>query len=384
MKVGILTQPLINNYGGILQNYALQQVLIRHGHDAQTIDWKPAKINPLKRKLRLWKNWILYKLGFSLLEPGYNPNEIEQSVISYYTDGFIKKYICLCPYQGNGCSKLKKIKDTCKYEAYIVGSDQVWRPSYNAMQTALFLDFCKDDKVKRIAYAASFGTSEWEFTNELGEKCGKLAHLFDLVTVREKSGIELCKDYLGVNALQVLDPTLLLEKSDYLKLVNAEKEQITDGSLYYYILDFNKEKKEFIDAIAQTYHLIPFTVMPRYSSGERTRDVVKNYIDECIFPPVTKWIKGFDDAKMVIVDSFHGAVFSIIFNKPFWIIENESRGNTRFDSLLDLFGLQSRLISDMSSNVEWDSPIDWDKVNSIIREERSRCLSLLFETLDNN
>lgn len=382
MKIGIITQPLQNNYGGILQNYALQQVLKGLGHEVQTIDWNPAQIHPIRRKIRRLKSFVLYKLGFSSLKPRYNLSAKEQHLISRNTDCFIREYITLCPYQGNGFSMLTKINKSCHYDAYMVGSDQVWRPSYNAMQVSMFLDFCKTDNVKRIAYAASFGTSEWEFSAELGKKCGELLRIFDLVTVREKSGISLCKEYFGVGAIQVLDPTMLLPIGAYKRLV--ENEQTSDGSLYYYILDSNKQKKEMIDYVAEKIKLKPFTVMPKYSSGTRTRMVVKKNIEDCVYPSVTRWIKGFDDAKMVIVDSFHGAVFSIIFNKPFWIIENESRGNARFDSLLDLFGLRSRLISVSSSDIDWNSPIDWDKVNRILDKERCRCINLLNENLIKN
>jgi len=384
MKIGILTQPLINNYGGILQNYALQRILLRLGHEVQTIDWRPSRIKPARRFLRHWKDGLLYFLRLSSRKPVYILSNREQLEISQNTDHFINRYISLCQFQGNGYKKLTKINKRCCFDTYIVGSDQVWRPSYNAMQTSMFLDFCKNDNVKRIAYAASFGTSEWEFSAEMERKCSELVKLFDLITVRENSGTRLCEEHFGVNAIQVLDPTMLLDKDDYIKLTVNEDEQISEGNLYYYILDYSKPKSELIESIAQKNNMKPFTVMPKFSSRERTRDLVKKQIDACVFPSVTKWIRGFEDAKMVIVDSFHGAVFSIIFNKPFWIIENESRGNTRFDSLLDLFGLRDRLITVSSSDIDWNRPIDWGSVNKILFTERNRCTRLLDEVLYNN
>ena len=92
----------------------------------------------------------------------------------------------------------------------------------------------------------------------------------------------------------------------------------------------------------------------------------KNLIDrieDCVFPTVTSWIKAYIDAEMVITDSFHGCVFSIIFNKPFWVIGNRSRGMARFNSLLEMFGLENRLITPDNLPSDFKAPINWDEVN---------------------
>lgn len=110
---------------------------------------------------------------------------------------------------------------TQKYglDAYVVGSDQVWRPAFNLGPRLgnMFLDFAGDD-VKKISYAASFGCKEWEYTEEQERMCGKLAKRFDAISVREASGVDLCKEHFGVDATLVLDPTLLLNKEDYGKV----------------------------------------------------------------------------------------------------------------------------------------------------------------------
>ncbi len=98
----------------------------------------------------------------------------------------------------------------------------------------MFLDFVKGQNVKRLSYAASFGTDKWEFTPQQTAICSPLAQKFDLVTVREGSGVKLCKDHLGVNAVHVLDPTMLLTKEDYISLIEAEKG--TPGSWYSLLL----------------------------------------------------------------------------------------------------------------------------------------------------
>ena len=104
----------------------------------------------------------------------------------------------------------------------------------------------------------------------------------------------------------------------------------------------------------------------------------KEKLEECIFPPVEQWLRAFMDAKYIICDSFHGMVFSIIFNKPFWVIENKRRGNARFDSLLELFGLENRKIYDTEiEKIDFTQPINWEKVNSIKKEWQLKSIKYL-------
>lgn len=377
MKIGILTQPLHTNYGGLLQNYALQQVLKGMGHEVETIDWLPIKESAIKEWLYCQKKLFLSYIKKDVPRPKYQVTNSEANIIGQYTHHFVEKYINLCHREARKPEEFAEIDDKYSYDAYIVGSDQVWRPKYNgAMTTAMFLDFVKREGVKRIAYAASFGTSEWEYTSSMTEICAQLTQKFDLVTVREKSGVDLCRENFGVKAQHVLDPTMLLCKEDYERLVKEEKEPSSEGSLFHYILDPMEEKKAFIEKVARNQGLKPFTIMPKCQAENRTRKDVKKHIGDCIFPSVTSWLRGFMDASMVIVDSFHGVVFSIIFNKPFWVLGNKERGNTRFESLLGLFDLEDRMIT-IEDNVNWNRTIDWEWVNEKRISEQLRCVNLL-------
>lgn len=372
MKIGILTQPLHNNYGGLLQNFALQQALLQLGIEPVTIDHT-------SRKLEWWKD-LLYKCYYYiwlLLHPSqiknqkYQPSDKENEIISRNTSGFIKRYIRKTKTFRNDRDLLKIIEEE-HFDGYVVGSDQCWRPTYSGgFLKEMFLCFA-DDNVKRVAYAASFGTDQWEFTPEMTAVCAKLAKKFDLITVREKSGVDLCKAYLGVEASHVLDPTMLLSREDYIRLVENEHEPVSPGNLFYYILDPSNEKTCFIQRIAKKEGLKAFTVLPRCQSENRTKKDVKDHIENCVYPSVTSWLRGFMDAKMVIVDSFHGAVFSIIFNKPFWVISNSKRGNARFASLLEMFQLEERLVQPSElSQVEYLKDIDWPFVNNILDTNKS-------------
>lgn len=379
MKIGILTQPLHNNYGGLLQNYALQQVLKGMGHEVETLDWK-TKTEPVKEWLWGWKQRMLWLKDKTVERPRYQPTGRELLVMSQNTHRFIEKYISVCPQKATTVEEFGRIGRTHGYEAYVVGSDQVWRPSYSPLLPAMFLSFAVNNDVKRLAYAASFGTSTWEFSPEMTNQCANLVKKFDLVTVREKSGVVLCHEHLGVEATHVLDPTMLLDKEDYIRVVEEEREPKSAGTLFHYILDPSEEKKALVESVATSEGLNPVTIMPKCQAENRTKWDVKNRIEDCVFPSVTSWLRGFMDAKMVIVDSFHGAVFSIIFNKPFWVIANAGRGNSRFESLLKLYGLEERMISP-GNEFDLTKEIDWMRVNAIREKEKNRCIDLLRNSL---
>ena len=382
MKIGILTQPLQANYGGLLQNYALQQVLLRAGHEVETIDWTPSYKSLRYRLYRI--KWTILSFLFPKKYPKlrYQPKDEERKVIQQHTNHFISTYI--------HHTKTIMFKDgfrhqakVGKYDAYVVGSDQCWRPCYNTFLKSMFLDFVKDKQVKRIAYAASFGTDKWEFTPQQTRGCKALAQQFNLVTVREDSGVKLCKEHLGVDAVHVLDPTMLLTKEDYIQLIEQEKEPKSSGTLFNYILDPDEKKAAFIQHIAEANELRSFQVLPKCQAETRTKKDVKTRIEDCVFPGVTAWLRSFMDAEMTVVDSFHGMVFSILFNKPFWVIGNAERGMSRFTSLLKTFHLGDRLLdADKLDNIDISKPIDWAVVNGILEEKRSESKDLLLAQLN--
>ena len=129
------------------------------------------------------------------------------------------------------------------FDAIIVGSDQVWRTCYNPQIENAFLDFAKEWKhVRRIAYAPSFGIDEWEYSEEQTQKCRQLVQKFDAVSVREVSGVKLCREYLGVEAKHVLDPTMLLDKEDYLYLISRAEVVRHSNTLLQYVLDKNEDR----------------------------------------------------------------------------------------------------------------------------------------------
>lgn len=381
MKIGILTQPLHSNYGGLLQNYALQQTLVRAGHEVETIDWGGGSgLHETLYRIKIRVLHTLFPNKYPQLK--YRPNKKERAIIQRNTNHFINTYINHTEAM-HSYEEFVKQASKGKYDAYVVGSDQCWRPCYNAFLFSMFLDFVQDKQVKRIAYAASFGTDKWEFTPQQTAVCALLAKKFDMVSVREDSGVKLCKEHLGVDAVHVLDPTMLLTKEEYIQLIEKEKEPKSNGTLFNYILDPDAKKSVFIQKVAKAKGLKAFQVLPKCQTETRTKEDVKNRIGDCVFPGVTTWLRAFMDADMTIVDSFHGMVFSIIFNKPFWAIGNVSRGMSRFTSLLKMFHLEDRLLdADNLDDVDFSKPIDWTMVNGILEEKRRECKKLLLTNLN--
>jgi len=374
MKIGILTQPLHNNYGGLLQAYALQTTLKRLGHDAWLIN-REFKKRTIIRKIASFAKWIIFNYVFNRKYSRFSPSPKEKEIISIHTSEFIRKHIKPITNKIECTRELKKLNRQ-GFDAYIVGSDQVWRPAYSPCITNYFLDFCENQSnIKRISYAASFGVDNWEFTPRQTIKCVKLAKKFDSVSVREYSGVDLCRKYLETDAVHVLDPTMLLDVADYMKLIEDEKEEKIPGNLFVYILDETNEKQSIVDKVSAELNLIPFSIMPK---KKLTRDTKKS-INDCIFPPVTRWIKGFMDAEFVITDSFHGTVFAIIFNKPFITIANKTRGLTRFTSLLRIFDLEHRIITNSNeiNDKLLDEKINFDKLNKIRKKQQLKAFEVL-------
>ena len=359
MRIGILTQPLYCNYGGLVQCYALQQTLQRLGHEAIVLQREWNRKYTIKGACAYYAKLIVKRLLGRRESWHYYVAKEKRDYIARETNKFTHSHINPRSEHCYTTEELRCEVERLQLDAIVVGSDQVWRPDYSPCQPNYFLDFLSDaSSIKRISYAASFGGDQWNWSPELTEQCARLLQRFNAVSVREHSGIGLCKEHFGVDAVQVLDPTMLLDKEDYVRLVPETKQR---GKLFCYVLDRTKEKQDVIKAIAHRTSLHPFENMP---SLEPTAYNLYGDIEMCVAPPVEDWLSAFMEADMVITDSFHGCVFSIIFNKPFWVIGNKERGLARFDSLLRLFNLQERLISpaDLDS-IDFYKPIDWEKVN---------------------
>ena len=371
-RILILSQHLHYNYGGLLQTFALQRIVKNLGFEVATnaVLLKSKRIITVKDFfifcLRQAKNVAKAILGYNRM----TPQKIK--FMSQKTQEFIDKYI-----NTESIDAITK-EQINKFDIFIVGSDQVFRKRYSPV-TAYFLEALKDinDKIK-LAYAASFGTDDLsEWSQDEIEICKTLAPKFKAISVREDSGVEIFKKYFDTKAELVLDPTLLLEKEDYLKTIEDEDSVIQTNVLMCYVLDKTPEKTQIIDRVKYNKGLELLEIMPEEVFNKNTKDISK-----CIYPSVSKWIAGFRDASFVVTDSFHGTVFSIIFNKPFICIANKERGLSRFTSLLKIFGLEDRLIFSLDdfSETLLGCP-DYKEVNAIQKEWRKKSIEFLKNNL---
>lgn len=378
MKIGILTQPLHHNYGGILQNWALQQVLANMGHAPEMVFlcWKrrPGGKQLALRCLSLAKcvvkKYLLRRKSVflkSVFNPQYNP-----SVPQYADAEFVGRIHKTRQLTAEG--DMVKFVASRGYDAFIVGSDQVWREDYSPSITRFFLDFLpEDDKRSRVAYAASFGKSKEYITREHMPRCRELLHRFDAVSVREYEGLDILKRDFGYDrGVKVLDPTLLLSADDYRRQIKGKDFlDSVQPHVSAYILDESEDKKAVLAEVASRLKLSVTTFSGKYR-GEKMLTV-------------SQWLAEFESAGFVVTDSFHGCVFSIIFHKPFVAIANKDRGIDRFVSLLRDAGLEDRLVY---SYDEFDARReellmvpDYTQVDSRLHPLREKSLGFLTSNL---
>ena len=378
MRVGILTMPLKTNYGGLIQAYALQTALERMGCEVEILSRSYPKPE-MRFFTRIRCDGVRFVRGLC----GGKDNRLsdkEYRLVSVNTDKFIHTYMHVSP-------KLYTTEDLRDYtlqksfDAYVVGSDQIWRPRYCPCIEDYFLGFAAKQSVRRIAYAASFGVEDWEYSNEETKMCSQLAKSFDAIGVREDSGVGLCSLHLGVKAEQVLDPTLLLNSSDYEAFSSNTKS--SNGTLFFYILDHNEKKNALLKSVSEKAHMQSYECMPQ---GPLYHGKILRNLDKCVYPAPEQWLRSFGDAEMVVTDSFHGAAFSIIFNKSFWVIGNKSRGLARMESLLEMFDLKDRFVDLDGNNLEkdWSQPINWDSVNIKMESWRKQSTAFLTKALFNS
>lgn len=362
-KVGIFTLQLYGNYGGILQCYALQTVLRRLDYDVVVMKARAGLGRPLRVRWKCYLRRLLRTVvltvkrvfGHERVDDRFQRNTLQ----------FVKTHICCKDVDSPYYFK------TNKFDALVVGSDQIWRKEYWSEMDQAFFDFAKSWKhVRRLSYAASFGVNTWQFDPAETERLANLIRLFDGVSVRERSAVGLCRKYLHVDAEWVVDPTLLLSRGDYVALVRgSDVPARTLGGLFCYMLDDSDLVRAVVSAVAAEREIEPFFIHPRvWDSTASPR--------ERMLPTVEQWIDSFVKSDFVVTDSFHGCVFSIIFGKPFVVVGNHERGYTRFESLLSMFGLERRMV-DSVDGLRQVGEIDWNDVSRRLQDARKRSMSFL-------
>ena len=356
MKIAIISLPLSYNYGGYLQCYALMEALRNMGHEVYYLQRENTASPSLAKQSIDRLKATLESVGLSRLVYAFEKKT--NTGMFYKTKNFrtfTKRYIKTCSPVLRTTEQVILYCKSRHIEAYITGSDQIWRGKYSRSVNDAFLGFAPKDALK-IAYAPSFGTDEWEFDAEQTIFIEKQLNTFQAISVREESGVKLLHDNVHLNhhPKVVLDPTFLLPRQLYLQI--AEYEPMRHGVLTY-ILNQNAQKKKMIDDFCLSQGLEQYSVI----NPKTNTDVVAGGQGYSI----EQWLAGFRDASYVMTDSFHAIVFSLIFNKSFWVFENKTRGNSRIQNILHLFGCEDRFVrSNMNfEEIDWKRTIDWNKVN---------------------
>lgn len=365
MRIGVLTLfHSKDNYGQQLQCYALQKYLRDMGHDVFLIRYDYLKDLSSPLWLKMLKAFNPIKLVRYAMYKRYHANVLkEQSRNDRCFDSFREKHVIMSERQYG--SYVELCENPPPADAYIVGSDQVWNCllhcSASRVKTqihAFFLDFGGPD-AKRISYAASWGMESIprDHTQEIEPLLAK----FDYVSVREKSGIELCRQCGRDDAEWVCDPTLLLPAESYRNLYREEDRRgsIRKPKSKYLLLYMLKDERNFdkdsVYAFATTKKLEVV-----YVTGGKLMDGREKF-----FATIPEWLYLVDNAEYVITNSFHGSVFSTIFHKAFGVIPREGKFagmNTRLESLFALRGMEKRYVTDKNFSI-LDVPYDMEDMH---------------------
>lgn len=256
------------------------------------------------------------------LGDNYYDSTLIQSHNYWHNLSFVKTLKC------RTVTDFTKIKND--YQSYIVGSDQVWRKEFICGKwkeswksyEPLFLKFTKDWNVRRIAYSASYGKDTFDFDDN--KDVIDCLNRFDAISMREVDATKHISSITNVETINTCDPTMLLNVEDYIEI--CKNIPTKENGLFTYLLDSNDEKSKIEKKILTDLNL-------------KKVNRVDNNVEE--------WLASFRDCKCVLTDSFHGVVFSIIFNKPFICIFNNGRGGSRFNTLKELFKIDNRIVTSL-------------------------------------
>lgn len=376
MQLAILTLPLGHNYGGLLQAFSLQRYLQICGHDVEIVDRRSRN-----ESLQAWQ-----RCGKSVLKRATGRS---RSVVTPQRESMMHQHLARFKEEHLSISEplrsdlaIRRYFAEREFDGVIVGSDQVWRPRYSPSIGNYFLDFLaeSDRDLRRLSYAASFGVDHWEYGGGLTVRCRELIAQFDALSVRERSGSELCERELGRVPAVVPDPTVLLDPSEFDSLIGATEPAAGKGGVVDYVLDRDPQIERAADRVSQVRDQVRdrLSIKPKM----KLEEVSRSSANECEFLPVEHWLASIKGADFVVTDSFHGVLMCTIFNTPFVALGNQSRGVTRFQSFLSDMKLTSRLVTDISGvDACVREPIDWVSVNGLLRQQRELGRSFLASNL---
>lgn len=357
MKCGIITYHFANNYGAVLQCLALKTAIEKQGHIVEVINFvseKQADNNSLYRKKQGIKGYVKN----ILLIPFRKRRKIREKKFQCFRENLLK-----CD---TGRIKTKEelesyIKNS-RFNVIISGSDQVWNPNVFDFEDAFFYPFAVD--VKKVGYAVSLGST----TVSQLSKFQKWIDQFDVITVRELKSANILEQLTNKKIEEVCDPVLLLKRSDWNKFLIPAKER---GMVCYFVreedlkLKINKAKE-----LAKELRLNLKIINMRITKANLTNDIAYD------LSPI-EFLSEIANADYVYTDSFHGTVFSLIFEKEFTTVESKSEStDSRKRNILEKVGLLDR-IKEVDKSSDRMCHIDYSKISpkiDFLREESNIAL----------
>lgn len=366
-KVEIITLHRVPNYGSFLQALATQKKINEFGYETEIIDYIPKRmtkkgmLDAIKNKKNIFrKSLIARTIARIIIYPSY--------IMRFRTfTKAIEKYLNVTDNIYKSEAQLEKNVPIA--DIYITGSDQTWNSEWNGgIDYPLFLKFVDNSK-KKIAYASSFGKSKLE--NWEKNETKDLLNNYNNISLREQTGVDICEN-LGINnTVSVLDPTLLLNGEEWIKIsTNKHKKE-----QYIFIYNLNRNKK--IDKYAE--NLSKKTGLKIKYLAYQLHEFYKKGKMYCN-PSIEEFLDLINNAKYIISDSFHATAFSLNFNKEF-IIVYPGKYSTRLQNILKLLNLENRVARDAYDLSVIDNEIDYNKVNEIINNERQKSLNWLEKSL---
>lgn len=360
MKIGILTFHCAHNYGGALQAYALQMVLKKMGHDVYLIDFRP---NAITEGYKIRINKELGLKGYVSFLMHYTHNKRKYMLFK----NFQKEYMNLTPQRFIDPIELNTA--ALGFDAYICGSDQVWNMSLNGGLPHYFLSFVNKYGVKKISYAASFGGDSIPDAYKEIVKTELLK--FDSISVRESRAVEIVRELCDRDAFQVLDPVLLLDKNEWLKIaVDSKKIQVPYALLYY--MEDSDRLYDIAEFISTSLNI---KVVCISTSFRKSRGVNINVL----YAGPREFLGLIKNSSIVCTNSFHAICFSIIFDRPFITVPH-TKLNSRLESVLKLFQLEKNMIREQMITKEMIYDVidyNYNEVKQILNEEKNKALKYL-------
>lgn len=364
MKVGILSRHSVANYGSLWQAYALQTAIEQLGYEAVNINYTPEKevggtLAKTLINVSRWRKNPVTRLAFLAYQyPSFSHTFSTFKRFRTYYLNETKEY--------TSSEQLKN--DLPSVDLFCTGSDQVWNLLYdNKIDDTYFFDFLPDDK-SRIAYAASFGGNKFEEGDV--EKYAKYLKKYESISVREDSGVQILKEF-GIEGTQVLDPTLLLSKEEWEKLL-PDRQKKEDYILIYQLRP-NKEFDNYAVELSKKtgMKLIRISTMffQKFKCGEF------HYL-----PKPEEFLWYIKNAKYLLTDSFHGTCFAINFGTQFIEIL-PGRFNSRNQSLLKSMGVEDRILLDFTNFDLHCKTIDYSIVNDRLDLLRKKSIEILKQDL---